>query len=521
MAKRSPILGYNHNVRYRGLIFHVQTEDSGVLSPHLFTHLFVGGVIVSTRKLVYDNGSAEEAIKSLMQAQHKAVLKDLKRGSFDDKIDLYLAGTPGLLPRGAVDPAGDAPVPAAAPVPVPVPAGEPEVEPAGSTKMTDQVSRERLAAILDEPLPQRVEPEHTIPEARPSGAQVTVGRTKTADRGSPAGSVRTTLGPPEPEPAPVDATTRTPIPRDFHDSSPEIEIQLELDDDPDDQPIAAPTQQSNRTPSGRSRTPRDTDLAPPGLAPPGTIELHLDDGQSDGVPGALRSPTDQTSGQSIPSLPPPPAGSREARPGSALGAATLPAARPITRPPTGGARPSMTPPQVMSRPLAADDARKRGESDAVEVYAPAPPSADAPPGMAPDRPGEYSQHKKTQRVPTGIKSPNERSGAIPIPPGLGRPGRPTAAAASALTRPHARPHETEPRPRTPTPARAVGTNNSGVVMTRPAVIVGAPAKPATTTSQRVRKAREEEGRGFGQGLISEKSLDEVILAYLSEDADDK
>jgi hypothetical protein len=56
-------------------------------------------------------------------------------------------------------------------------------------------------------------------------------------------------------------------------------------------------------------------------------------------------------------------------------------------------------------------------------------------------------------------------------------------------------------------------------MTRPAVIVGAPAKQPTT--QRVRKAREDEGRGFGQGLISEKSLDEVILAYLSEDSDDK
>jgi hypothetical protein len=61
------------------------------------------------------------------------------------------------------------------------------------------------------------------------------------------------------------------------------------------------------------------------------------------------------------------------------------------------------------------------------------------------------------------------------------------------------------------------------VMTRPAVIVGAPAKPATgtPTSPRVRKAREDEGRGFGQGLISEKSLDEVILAYLSEDAEEK
>ncbi|HEY6036371.1 MAG TPA: hypothetical protein VIV58_18970, partial [Kofleriaceae bacterium] len=100
MAKRSPILGYNHNVRYRGLVFHVQTEDSGVLSPHLFTHLFHEGVIVSTRKLVYDAGASEDAIKALMQAQHKAVLKDLKLQKFDDKIDQYLGNSPGLEPRG-------------------------------------------------------------------------------------------------------------------------------------------------------------------------------------------------------------------------------------------------------------------------------------------------------------------------------------------------------------------------------------------------------------------------------------
>jgi hypothetical protein len=99
VAKRSPILGYNHNVRYRGLVFHVQTEDSGVLSPHLFTHLFHGGVIVSTRKLVYDAGSNEEAVKALMQAQHKAVMKDLRKGAFDDKIDQYLGGTAGLEAR--------------------------------------------------------------------------------------------------------------------------------------------------------------------------------------------------------------------------------------------------------------------------------------------------------------------------------------------------------------------------------------------------------------------------------------
>lgn len=67
-----------------------------------------------------------------------------------------------------------------------------------------------------------------------------------------------------------------------------------------------------------------------------------------------------------------------------------------------------------------------------------------------------------------------------------------------------------------------GPHSSGnVLMSRPSVIVGAPAKPSGMPAPKVRKAREDEGRGFGQGLISEKSLDEVILAYLSEDADEK
>lgn len=98
MAKRSPILGYNHNVRHRGLLFHIQTEDSGVDNPHIFTHLFHGGVIIASRKLEYDRESAEDVVKSLMQAQHKASLKALKAGTFDEKISSYLGDQPDLQP---------------------------------------------------------------------------------------------------------------------------------------------------------------------------------------------------------------------------------------------------------------------------------------------------------------------------------------------------------------------------------------------------------------------------------------
>jgi hypothetical protein len=100
VAKRSPILGYNHNVRHRGLLFHVQTEDSGVDNPHIYTHLFHGGIIVSSRKLQYDRESAEDVVKSLMQAQHKASLRELKAGALDQKITSYLGDHPDLEPAG-------------------------------------------------------------------------------------------------------------------------------------------------------------------------------------------------------------------------------------------------------------------------------------------------------------------------------------------------------------------------------------------------------------------------------------
>ncbi len=117
MKPRSPVLGYNTNLKYRGLVFHVQTEDSGVANPHIFTHLFFEGTILHTRKTVYEVASSVETVKGLMQAQQKAVLKELTKAKFDDKIDQYLVNTPGLLPRGAVAPE---PAPAAAPAPQPV-----------------------------------------------------------------------------------------------------------------------------------------------------------------------------------------------------------------------------------------------------------------------------------------------------------------------------------------------------------------------------------------------------------------
>src|ERR1700760_2589956 len=93
MKPRSPVLGYNHNVRYANRLWHVQTEDSGVGNPHIFTHLFHDGTILATKRIDYDPASEVGVVQKLMQAQHKAMLRDLKQGAFDDKISRFF-GTP-------------------------------------------------------------------------------------------------------------------------------------------------------------------------------------------------------------------------------------------------------------------------------------------------------------------------------------------------------------------------------------------------------------------------------------------
>lgn len=75
--------GYNHDIRYRGRVFHVQSEVSVGRRPQICTQLFVGGAVLATarRPLPVETPSIE--VEQLMRAQHKALLQQLCRGSYD------------------------------------------------------------------------------------------------------------------------------------------------------------------------------------------------------------------------------------------------------------------------------------------------------------------------------------------------------------------------------------------------------------------------------------------------------
>jgi hypothetical protein len=425
-AKRSPILGYNHNVRYRGIVFHVQTEDSGIGNPHVFSHLFHGGVILSTRKLVYDPDATEETVKSLMQAQHKAVMKDLKNAAFDEKIDLYLAGTAGLVPRAG--------------------------------------SKSEVPGPDDTSPSERIEDEATPPAGPPPDRE-------DRDEGTP------------------DA---------WADSSEPV---IELIEGGPTLPVPAP------------------------------------DMQARGMPGAVDGPmtrarTERVSGAADfegMELPPPPSG--HAPVASGRGRTDISEA--------------MQAIQVGDDELAA--AGLVEVQEVAQVHSPAPPSTPAPPGLQSERPGQYSVKRGSGPIDEYPATANRPPIPRPTPPGnkLPQPSRvPTPSPHTpipALARPtppavprlHPQARRSDPalpaRPLAP-PIPRPGTQpqrsrppSGGVVVSRPPVIVGGPSKSVGTPAGqgKVRRAKDTDGGGIGGDLISERSLDEVILAYLSEDTSDE
>jgi hypothetical protein len=94
------ITGANTNVRYRGIVFHVQTEDSGRANPHIISHVYHGGTILASEKTVYsDHVEAEDLeglVRELIESQHRQMLTLLSSGGLDSVIAERLGDTAAL-----------------------------------------------------------------------------------------------------------------------------------------------------------------------------------------------------------------------------------------------------------------------------------------------------------------------------------------------------------------------------------------------------------------------------------------
>jgi hypothetical protein len=134
VKNHSPLLGFNTNVRHKGKVFHIQTEDSGVKHPHVITHLFAdGGRIIKSFKTSYEEHLSEdsltETVRTMMKDQHKSMFMALRDGTFDSVIDdphAHASTAAASAIAAPLDAVAAAPIPAAgspAPAKAPRPDG--------------------------------------------------------------------------------------------------------------------------------------------------------------------------------------------------------------------------------------------------------------------------------------------------------------------------------------------------------------------------------------------------------------
>jgi len=141
MQKQSKVVvGFNHNIKHKGKIFHVQTEDSGADNPHIITHLFMGGNILATKKTSYADiiqaDNLQSIVRELMEEQHKAMLRNLINGVYDDIDDSGRPVQTPVISPSSTQPFAKSPADSQAPEPPPeqpapvVETAPPVVEPA-------------------------------------------------------------------------------------------------------------------------------------------------------------------------------------------------------------------------------------------------------------------------------------------------------------------------------------------------------------------------------------------------------
>ncbi|HXI22961.1 MAG TPA: hypothetical protein VNG71_03725 [Pyrinomonadaceae bacterium] len=82
------ITGYNTDVEYDGVTYHVQTEDKGLQTPMILTLLYVGGAILASKRTPYDDlvasGFNEDVLRKRLERQHKLICAAVHAGRIED-----------------------------------------------------------------------------------------------------------------------------------------------------------------------------------------------------------------------------------------------------------------------------------------------------------------------------------------------------------------------------------------------------------------------------------------------------
>lgn len=82
------ITGFNTDIEYEGVVYHVQTEDKGLDSPVILSLVYVGGAILASKRSPYEDlireGFSDEALSERLKRQHRLICAAIYTGRLND-----------------------------------------------------------------------------------------------------------------------------------------------------------------------------------------------------------------------------------------------------------------------------------------------------------------------------------------------------------------------------------------------------------------------------------------------------
>lgn len=82
------ITGFNTDIEYDGVVYHVQTEDKGLDKPVIMSLVYTGGEIIASKRSPYDDlidsGFDETVLTERLNRQHKLICAAIHQGRIED-----------------------------------------------------------------------------------------------------------------------------------------------------------------------------------------------------------------------------------------------------------------------------------------------------------------------------------------------------------------------------------------------------------------------------------------------------
>jgi hypothetical protein len=102
------ITGYNTDVEYGGVTYHVQTEDKGLQTPVILSLVYSGGAILASKRSPYHDlvarGYDKDVLATRLQRQHKLICAAVHAGRIED-LKRLTERESGTAPADAAAPA--------------------------------------------------------------------------------------------------------------------------------------------------------------------------------------------------------------------------------------------------------------------------------------------------------------------------------------------------------------------------------------------------------------------------------